>query len=145
MTDWDRAKAIKDINKRRNKIGGTKQNIKEIQNFLKNINSAYSLGKKENYLARLKIFQDVLDFPWREDQKEVLEQVIKDEYQYYVINGIFGCGKTTLLLGILINSFIKRKHIPTECMFISFNISIKNEIKRKLNFLLEKLPCVRMH
>ena len=29
MTDWDRAKAIKDINKRRNKIGGTKQNIKE--------------------------------------------------------------------------------------------------------------------
>jgi len=109
-----------------------KQSIKEIQCFLKNINSAYSLGKKENYLARLQLFQDVIDFPWREDQKEVLEEVIKDKNQYYVINGIFGCGKTTLLFGIMIHLILQQLYKPEEIMFISFNVCIKNELKRKL-------------
>lgn len=111
-----------------------KQTVKEIQEFLKNINSAYSLGKKEKYLSRLKLFQDVIDFPWREDQKEVLEKVIDEKYpyQYYVINGIFGCGKTTLLFGIMIHLILKHIYKPEEIMFISFNVCIKNELKRKL-------------
>lgn len=113
-------------------LAQNKQSIKEIQTFLKNINSAYSLGKKENYLARLKIFQDVINFPWREDQKNVLEKVIKNEHQYYVINGIFGCGKTTLLFGIMINLILQHLYMPDEIMFISFNVCIKNELKRKL-------------
>ena len=39
--------------------------IKTISEFLRNLNSAYSLGSKEKYLERLDIYQKVLDFPWR--------------------------------------------------------------------------------
>lgn len=106
--------------------------IKDMQIFLKNIDSAHHLGKKEKYQSRLKIFQEVLNFPWREDQKDVLDKVIKDEYQYYVINGIFGCGKTTLLFGIMIHLILQHLYRPSEIMFISFNVCIKNELKRKL-------------
>ena len=84
-------------------------------------------------MERIEHIKKYLTFPWRDDQRQVLENFMgKEDYKYYVINGIFGCGKTTLLFGILINSFIEKKHLPTECMFISFNVSIKNELKRKL-------------
>lgn len=109
-----------------------KTKIKDFQEFLKSINSSFSLGTKEKYIERVKIYNDVINFPWRDDQKEVLEQVIKDESQYYVINGIFGCGKTTLLFGIMINLILNKIYKPDEIMFISFNVCIKNELKRKL-------------
>jgi len=107
--------------------------IADMKNFLKTIGSTYSFSSKQRYLDRIKSINSYTTFPWREDQKIILDHFLtNDQTKYYVINGIFGCGKTTLLLGILINSFIKKINKPTECMFISFNISIKNEIKRKL-------------
>ena len=106
--------------------------IKEAQTFFQSIGCASHLGKKENYVKRLQLFQDVIDFPWRADQKTVLEEIIKDEKQYYAINGIFGCGKTTLLFGIMIHLIMQKFYHPAEILFISFNVCIKNELKRKL-------------
>ena len=107
--------------------------IADMKNFLKTIGSTYCFSSKQKYLDRIKTINSYTKFPWREDQKIILDHFLtNNKTKYYVINGIFGCGKTTLLLGILINSFIKKIHKPTECMFISFNVSIKNEIKRKL-------------
>ena len=107
--------------------------IAEMKHFLKTIGSTYCFSSKQRYLDRIQTINSYLTFPWREDQKNILDHFLQNnQTKYYVINGIFGCGKTTLLLGILINSFIKKIHKPTECMFISFNVAIKNEIKRKL-------------
>ena len=107
--------------------------IREMREYLRGIGSTYSFPSKDRYVERIEHIRKYLTFPWREDQRQVLESFMgKEDYKYYVINGIFGCGKTTLLFGILINSFIEKVHLPTECMFISFNVSIKNELKRKL-------------
>lgn len=106
--------------------------IKLAKSFLYDIGCASNLGKKENYTKRLKLFQDVLDFPWRSDQKQVLDEVIKDKKKYYVVNGIFGCGKTTLLFGIMIHLIMQKFYHPSDILFISFNVCIKNELKRKL-------------
>lgn len=106
--------------------------IPQMQAFLRNIDSACHLGKKDNYIARLQIYQKVLDFPWRADQREVIDKVTQNKTPYYVINGIFGCGKTTLLFGILINLILKGSYKPSEVMFISFNVCIRNELRQKL-------------
>lgn len=106
---------------------------KNIMKFLKEIGSTYCLGQRERYQQRIKDIRQFENFTWREDQCKVIDAFMtQSQYQYFVVNGIFGCGKTTLLLGLLIKSFIYKKYSPTQCMFISFNISIKNEIKRKL-------------
>ena len=107
--------------------------ISNMKEFLKTIGSTHSFRTKQRYVDRIDAIKSYTTFPWREDQKKILDAfMLNNDTKYYVINGIFGCGKTTLLLGILINSFIQKIHKPTECMFISFNVSIKNEIKRKL-------------
>ena len=109
--------------------------IEKTKKFLKEIGSTYCLKDKEAYEIRLNKIKNYLTFPWREDQKKVVDNFLKNDKKYYIINGIFGCGKTTLLFGLLINSFVKKIYKPNECMFISFNISIKNEIRRKLKGL----------
>jgi len=106
--------------------------ISQYKTFFKKIGSSYSLGKKDKYVERFKLFYNVLSFPWREDQRKIIQEVVKDEHKYYVINGIFGCGKTTMLFGMLINLILKQTYKSEDIMFISFNVCIKNEIKRKL-------------
>ena len=106
--------------------------ISQYQTFFKKIGSSHSLGKKEKYIERFKLFYNVLSFPWRQDQRGIIKSVVKNENKYYVINGIFGCGKTTMLFGMLINLVLKQTYKPEDVMFISFNVCIKNEIKRKL-------------
>lgn len=110
--------------------------IEKIKSFLKEIGSTYCLKNKQVYDTRLNNIKQYTTFPWREDQRHVVDCFLNsNEYKYYIINGIFGCGKTTLLFGLLINSFVKKIYKPNDCMFISFNISIKNEIRRKLKEL----------
>ena len=109
--------------------------ICDMKNFLKSLGGMYCLQSKQKYIDRVHLIHKYKTFTWREDQRIVLDEFLKNSFQYYVINGIFGCGKTTLLLGMLVNSFIQHIFKPVDCMFISFNISIKNEIKRKLKLL----------
>ena len=106
--------------------------VSQYQTFFKKIGSSHSLGKKDKYVERFKLYYNVLSFPWRKDQRSIIKSVVKNESKYYVINGIFGCGKTTMLFGMLINLVLKQTYKPEDMMFISFNVCIKNEIKRKL-------------
>lgn len=106
--------------------------ISQYKTFFKKIGSSHCLKKKQNFIEKFKLFYEVLSFPWRKDQRSILRSVIKNESRFYVINGIFGCGKTTMLFGMLINFILKQTYKPEDVMFISFNVCIKNEIKRKL-------------
>ena len=90
------------------------------------------MKNKQHYIERIDKFNKIVKFPWREDQKEIIKKIIENKEKYYVINGIFGCGKTTLLFGALINLIIRKTISPEDVMFISFNVCIRNEIKRKL-------------
>jgi hypothetical protein len=106
--------------------------IREMKEFLKNMGVVHSFKTKDKYVERLSLFTDVLSFTWRHDQKEVIGSFLEQEYKYYVINGIFGCGKTTMLLGIHIHSIISGLYLPYQAVFLSFNVCIKNELIQKL-------------
>ena len=104
----------------------------EMKDILQKTGGFYCLKNKQEYVGRLQNFKDVLNFSWREDQKQVIDEFLKFKKKYYVIQGVFGSGKTTMILGMLIQGILKRLFKPEEILFISFNVSIKNEIKRKL-------------
>jgi hypothetical protein len=106
--------------------------IKEYSEFLKSIGVVYSFKTKKEYQERVLLYKKVLDFTWRVDQKDIIDSFLKQEYKYYVINGIFGCGKTTLLLGLHIHSLLNNMYRPEDSCFISFNVCIKNELVQKL-------------
>lgn len=106
--------------------------INEMKDILKNTGGFYCLKNRDEYVARIKHFKKVLNFTWRKDQQDIIDEFLKFEKKFYVIQGIFGAGKTTILLGMLIQGILKELFKPEEILFISFNVSIKNEIKRKL-------------
>ena len=103
-----------------------------MKQFLKKIGSTYAFKNKQRYIERISKIHDYLQFPWREDQQNVLDAFLTKDFKYFVINGIFGCGKTTLLLGMLINCIITGKYPAQDLFFISFNVCIRNELRRKL-------------
>ena len=106
--------------------------IQDMKEILKSIGSFYCLKNKSEYIKKMQKFKDVFTFPWRNEQQEVINNFLKFDKNIYVIHGIFGSGKTTLLLGLLIQGITKALFKPEEILFVSFNLSIKNEIKRKL-------------
>ena len=79
-----------------------------MKKFLKDLGGTYSFSSKERYIERINLIKSIQNFTWRKDQKIVLDNFLENKHKYYVINGIFGCGKTTLLLGMLVNSFISK-------------------------------------
>ncbi len=90
------------------------------------------LPRRENYLDRITNYKNVIEFTWRDDQKSVIDNFIKFDKNMYIVHAVFGSGKTTLLMGLLIHGIVHKLFRPSRVMFVSFNISIKNEIKRKL-------------
>ena len=106
--------------------------ISEFKEFLKEIGVCHSFKKKDEYIGRIQLFKNNLSFPWRKDQKDIIDSFLEQKYKYYVLNGIFGAGKTTNLLGIHIHSMVNRIYRSDEAMFISFNVCIKNELIQKL-------------
>lgn len=106
--------------------------IKDFKQFLVNINAIHSFKSKEEFNNRVDLYRKVINFTWREDQKQVIDSFLIQEYQYYVVNGVFGCGKTTMLMGIHIHSIVTELYRPDEAIFLSFNVCIKNELIQKL-------------
>jgi hypothetical protein len=106
--------------------------ISEMKGMLKEIGAMFSLKDKDSYIERINKFISILKFPWRKDQKRVLKYFLKFDKSQYVIHAVFGSGKTTLLIGLLINGVLRKLFSPSDIMFVSFNISIRNEIKKKL-------------
>lgn len=109
--------------------------VSKYSEFFKSIESSYTLGKKTNHTKKFDLFKHTcIDFPWRQDQNYIINSITnpKSGSKYNVINGIFGCGKTTMLFGMMIKFIVSNRYLPSEIMFISFNVCIKNEIKQKL-------------
>ena len=106
--------------------------IQEMKKYLKSLKIVHSFQKKEDYLNRLKLFKSHYTFPWRKDQQDVIDMYFGENHNFYVINGIFGCGKTTLLMSLVVRSIIEEIYTLDDIMFISFNICIRDELKAKL-------------
>lgn len=106
--------------------------IKEMKAFLQSINVTHSFRSKDEYLSRIDKIKTAFTFPWRKDQKDVIEAFLKQTQKYYVVNGIFGCGKTSMIMGIHVQSVVNKLYRPEEAMFLSFNVCIKNELIQKL-------------
>jgi hypothetical protein len=106
--------------------------VSQLRDTFKRYEFNHSYPRREHYLQKINKLVEVVDFTWRKDQKEVIEAFLQFEKQTYIVHAVFGSGKTTLLLGMLIHGIIHDLFLPSEVMFVSFNISIKNEIKRKL-------------
>ena len=118
--------------------------IKEMQDILKEIGSFHSFKSKKEYIQRLQHYKNNINFPWRTQQREVINAFLDFKHKSYIIHAIFGAGKSTLLIGMLIHGILKKLFTPEDIMFVSFNISIKNEIKRKLKeYGISSKVCVR--
>ena len=94
--------------------------IQEMKEYLKSLKIVHSFQKKEDYLNRLKLFKSHYTFPWRKDQQDVIDMYFGENHKFYVINGIFGCGKTTLLMSLVVRSIIEEIYTLDDIMFISF-------------------------
>jgi len=103
----------------------------EMKLLLKSVGSYYS-GNKDKLKNRLSNYRSVLAFPWREDQKKFMKNFLQFKHDRYVLQGVYGAGKTTMLMGCFVCGLIKGLFKPTEVMFVSYNISIKNELKSRL-------------
>jgi hypothetical protein len=110
----------------------TSLSVTKLKSFLQNIGSCYSFKNKEEYQTRVQRYKNVVEFSWRKDQKRVIDSFLSFDKKIYVVHAVFGSGKTTLLMGMLIHGLIHSLFQPKDVLFISFNISIRNEIKRKL-------------
>lgn len=106
--------------------------IKDMKNFLQSIGSYHSFKNKDEYLERIAVYRNNVNFTWRDDQRQILKEFLKFGYKNFVVHALFGAGKTTILLGLLVHGVIEQLFKPEEVLFISYNVSIKNEIKRKL-------------
>lgn len=106
--------------------------VKDIKDFFKRLEITHSFQKKEDYIKRLDLFKSHWTFPWRPDQQKVIDLYFKTNYKFYVINGIFGCGKTTLLMSLVVRSVLEEIYTLDDIMFISFNVCIRDELKAKL-------------
>lgn len=104
------------------------------QECFKELELTHSFPRKQLYIEKVQKFADIINFPWRQDQRDVIDEFLRFSYNTYVVHAVFGSGKTTLLMGLLIQGILNKLFMPSEVMFVSFNISIKNEILRKLTY-----------
>lgn len=82
-------------------------------------------------------------FPWHDDQKIILEWDLHDKHES-VVQGVFGSGKTTVMMGIFSKLLYQQQIQPSAVLFCAFNVSIRNELKKKLKQTgLKTRPFVR--
>ena len=65
----------------------------DMKKMLKDTGGFYYLKNKDEYIKRIENFKKCLKFPWRKDQKEVMDMFNKFEHKNYVVHAIFGSGK----------------------------------------------------
>lgn len=80
------------------------------------------------YMASLEWYKS---FPWRPEQTAVFDAV--DAHDRIVVQGIFGAGKSTMLIGIVFKALIEKHYKPRSIMYTAFNVCVKNEIRRKFS------------
>jgi len=85
-------------------------------------------------------------FPWHTEQQEVLSvfKTFRDTIQEIVVQGIFGNGKTTLMLGLFSRLWWNQTCNVDEIVMCAFNVCIKNELTDRLRRAgIKKRPMIR--
>lgn len=115
--------------------------------YLKRKGLKSSFPRKQDLLHYLSSIRWSLDFPWRPEQSRVIdcfETVSSSEKKIITVQGLFGCGKTTMLLGMLNMGFWNQMFAMDEICFCAFNVCIKEEIRKKIQaWGLKKKAVVR--
>jgi hypothetical protein len=79
-------------------------------------------------------------FPWRTEQLEILLDFQNDTWNTFVIQAIFGGGKTTMILAMIFDLIVQKKTTCDRILVSAFNVAIKNEIKKKLKYVGKIVP-----
>ena len=118
-----------------------KLKLKDIQDELRDLGFKTSFRKKQHALDLLEQTKWYEKFPWNEDQQTILNG---SGFKEYCINGVFGSGKTCCIRAI-VSRTIAEQVIPSTSIFLcAFNVSIRNEIRRKIRETgVKKKPHVR--
>jgi hypothetical protein len=80
------------------------------------------------------------EFPWRVEQQQILNEFDKENWQEFIIQAVFGGGKTTMIIAMLFHLVLSGQCKIDEIMISAFNVAIKNEIKKKLKVLGKIVP-----
>lgn len=79
-------------------------------------------------------------FPWREEQLSIIRDFQKQDWETFVVQAIFGGGKTTMIIAKIFDLVLQSKARPENILICAFNVAIKNEIKKKVRILGNILP-----
>lgn len=129
-----------------------KSSKKDMVNYLKRRGLKSSFPRKQDLLQYLSTIQWSLTFPWRPEQSNVIDcfesfstsNPLSSDKNIVAVQGLFGCGKTTMLLGMLNMGFWNRMFEMDEICFCAFNVCIKEEIRKKIQgWGLKKKAVVR--
>ena len=87
-------------------------------------------------------------FPWHDEQRQILDtfrDAPRDKTLEIVVQGIFGNGKTTLMLGLFFSLWWNQVCDVEDICMCAFNVCIKNELIRRLrdDAGIKKRPMIR--
>jgi len=117
----------------------TEGRLMEIRDYLKAKNCKTSFRTREEARGFVRSLFWTETFPWNEDQKQVLGG---EEHRENVVQGVFGSGKTTMMIGLFMRRVLFGDLPPDQILFCAFNISIRNELRKKTR-VLKTRPMVR--
>ena len=87
------------------------------------------------------------DFPWRDEQLSILKD-FQGMWQKFVIQAVFGGGKTTMILAMMFDCYCIKSVNQTKFWFVPSMSQSRMKLKRKLNmqekFYLEHLTRLFM-
>lgn len=106
--------------------------ISELKSYIKNIGGRVTHPTKKDYQKYIESLFWFKTFPWREEQQLVFDSFNSNDFRYIIIQGIFGVGKSQMLLGLLFQAILEKNIKCNEISYTAFNVCVKNEIKKKI-------------
>lgn len=106
--------------------------IAELKAYIKNIGGRVTHATKKEYKEYIESLYWFRSFPWRDEQTLVFDTFKSNNFRYIVIQGIFGVGKSQMLLGLLFQAIMEQNIRCNEIVYTAFNVCVKNEIKKKI-------------
>jgi hypothetical protein len=104
----------------------------QLRECIKNIGGRLTHPSKQECIKYIGSLYWYKTFPWREEQQQVFNIFIEQQYKHIVIQGIFGVGKSQMLLGLLFMALLECDFHYSDILYTAFNVCVKNEIKKKL-------------
>jgi hypothetical protein len=117
----------------------TEGGLKAIREHLKIVGCKTSFRTREEARSFVRSLYWTETFPWNEDQQKVLGS---EEQVENVVQGVFGSGKTTMMIGLFMRRVLFGDLSPDKVLFCAFNVSIRNELRKKTR-VLKTRPMVR--